>query len=67
MSFEAGLDAYLKAHAGLAALVGARIYPDLMPEGTSADCVTWQVVSGVLFAPRAPAAPSTGALAGANR
>ena len=34
---------------------------------TGALCVTWQVVSGVLFAPRAPAAPSTGALAGANR
>ena len=34
---------------------------------TGALCVTWQLVSGVLFAPRAPAAPSTGALAGANR
>lgn len=34
---------------------------------TGALCVTWQVVSGVLFSPRAPAAPSTGALAGANR
>ena len=46
MSFEAGLDSYLKAHVGLSALVGARIYPDLMPEGTSADCVTWQMVGG---------------------
>lgn len=46
MSFESGLDTYLKAHAGLAALVGARIYPDVMPPGTSADCVTWQVVGG---------------------
>ncbi|MBN1629637.1 MAG: DUF3168 domain-containing protein [Thermoleophilia bacterium] len=46
MSFEAALNTYLKAHAGLSALVGARIYPDLMPEGTSSDCVTWQVVGG---------------------
>lgn len=44
--FEEGLDTYLKAHVGLAALVGARIYPDLMPEGTTLDCVTWQVLPG---------------------
>jgi nitric oxide reductase subunit B len=30
-------------------------------------CVTWQVVSGVLFGPRAPSVPKTGALAGASR
>lgn len=44
--FEEGLDTYLKAHVGLVALVGARIYPDLMPEGTTLDCVTWQVLPG---------------------
>jgi len=46
MSFETGLVTYLKAHAGLTALVGQRVYPDLMPPGTSGNCVTWQVVGG---------------------
>ncbi len=44
--FEEGLAAYLKAHVGLGALVGERIYPDLMPESTTEDCVTWQVLPG---------------------
>ncbi|RKJ99287.1 nitric-oxide reductase large subunit [Alicycliphilus denitrificans] len=34
---------------------------------TGALCVAWQVVSAVLFGARTPAAPSTGALAGASR
>ena len=46
MSMESGLVTYLKAHAGLSALVGARVYPMVIPEGTTQDCVTWQVVSG---------------------
>jgi hypothetical protein len=44
--FEEGLSTYLKAHAGLVALVSTRIYPDLMPEETTGDCVTWQVLPG---------------------
>jgi hypothetical protein len=46
MSFEAGLTTYLKAHAGLVALVGARIYPLVFPEGTSQDCLVYQVMTG---------------------
>lgn len=46
MSFESGLDTYLKAHVGLSALVGARVYPMTIPEGTTEDCVTWQVLPG---------------------
>ncbi len=46
MSLETGLTTYLKAHAGLSALVGARIYPMVIPEGTTGDCVTWQVLAG---------------------
>lgn len=44
--FEEGFASYLKGYAGLAALVGASIYPDLMPEGNDDDCVTWQVLPG---------------------
>jgi hypothetical protein len=46
MSFEAGLVSYLKAYAGLTALVGARIYPLVMPESTTADCVVFHVLTG---------------------
>jgi len=34
---------------------------------TGALCVTWQVISGVLFSSRASAAPGTGTLVGAAR
>ena len=34
---------------------------------TGALCVSWQVVSGVLFSPRAPAAARGGVLAGTAR
>ena len=46
MSLETGLNTYLKAHVGLSALVGARVYPMVIPEGTTQDCVTWQVLPG---------------------
>lgn len=38
--------AYLKVYAGLIALIGARIYPDLMPQGATIPCVTYTRVSG---------------------
>jgi len=39
--------AYLKAYAGLIALIGTRIYPDALPQGATIPCVTFTRVSGV--------------------
>ena len=44
---EATLRAYLAAHAGLAALVGGRIYPIRLPQGTGLPAVCYRRVSGV--------------------
>lgn len=46
MSFETDLVSYLEAHAGLAALVGTRIYPLVMPPGTTGDCLVYHVLTG---------------------
>jgi hypothetical protein len=46
MSFETGLTSYLEGHAGLAALVSKRIYPLVMPEGTTQDCLVYHVITG---------------------
>lgn len=39
---EEGLTAYLKAYAGLTALVGSRIYPVKFPQTTTMPCVVFQ-------------------------
>lgn len=46
VDFEQQLRAALVGHAGVTALVGARVYPLLIPEGTPLPCVTYQRVSG---------------------
>ncbi len=44
---EAGIVALLAADSGIAALVGTRIYPVLVPETTAYPCLSYQVVSSV--------------------
>lgn len=46
MSIEAALVAELKAHAGLAALIGTRIYPLKLPQSATFPAVTYQRISG---------------------
>jgi hypothetical protein len=48
MQFEAALFNYLKGYAGLAALVGTRIYPLIMPQNPTLPAVTYQKISGVV-------------------
>jgi hypothetical protein len=43
--FEAGLFTYLSGYAGLAALVGTRIYPLLLPQDPTLPAVTYQRIS----------------------
>ena len=45
MSFESGLVSYLKAHAGLNALIGQRVYPLHLPQGAGVPAVVYQKVS----------------------
>ena len=45
MTIEQDLYDVLAAHAGLAALVGTRIYQMAFPSGTTFTCVTFQVIS----------------------
>jgi len=45
-SVEQMLVKELQATAGVVALVGARIYPQAAPQGTTADYVTYELVSG---------------------
>ena len=47
MSLEAELVAQMKAHAGLAALVGTRVYPGLLPPQPTYPAVTYAIVSDV--------------------
>jgi len=47
MSLESKLVAYLLNHAGLTALIGNRLYPLMMPEGTALPAVVYQRVSGM--------------------
>ena len=42
MSLEPALVSYLKAYAGLTALVSTRIYPIAFPDGVTMPCVTYQ-------------------------
>ena len=47
MSLEAELVTRMKAHTGLAALVGARVYPGLLPPQPTYPAVTYAIVSDV--------------------
>lgn len=42
---RSALRGYLLADAGIAALVGARVYPSKMPQGNTQDCIVYQRVS----------------------
>lgn len=46
---EAALYALLAADAGVSALVGTRIYPAVIPEGTTGDAVRYQLISDVPY------------------
>ena len=45
MTIEQDVYDVLAAHAGLAALVGTRIYQIVFPSGTTFPCVTFQMIS----------------------
>lgn len=47
MAFEGDLVTYLRAHAGLAALVGTRIYPADLVQDVTYPAVVYQRVSGI--------------------
>lgn len=47
MSVQSDLYTTLGTHAGLAGLVGARIYPDVAPEDAIAPRVVWQEIADV--------------------
>ena len=47
MSVQADIYATLGQYAGLSAMVGARIYPDVAPEGVAVPYCVWQEVSTV--------------------
>lgn len=47
VTLEAALVAQMKTYAGLAALVGARVYPGLLPPQTTYPAVTYALVSDV--------------------
>lgn len=49
MTAEIGLRAELAADATVAALVGARIYPEFMPENVTYPAITYRRVSTVRF------------------
>lgn len=48
MTVAETLQGYYAAHAGVAALVGARIYPIRWKQGTEFPCLTFQRISGAL-------------------
>jgi hypothetical protein len=45
MSTESTLFTALTNHAGLSALIAARVYPDAVPQGATLPCVVYQRVS----------------------
>ena len=47
MELEEALTAHLKAQSGLTALVGQRIYPDEIPQGTKLPCVCYIKISDI--------------------
>lgn len=46
MNLEQALSAHLRAHTGLTALVGDRIYPLVLPQGCAMPAITYSRVSG---------------------
>ena len=49
MSIESSLFTALTTHAGLRALIAARLYPDAMPQGVTLPCVVYQRISTPRF------------------
>lgn len=47
MEIYEAFTAYLKAHPGLTALIGQRIFPDEIPQGTALPCVSYMEISDV--------------------
>lgn len=47
MALEDALYTRLTGHAGTAALVGTRVYPNVLPQGVTFPCVSYRRVSGV--------------------
>jgi hypothetical protein len=47
LDVEEALFSYLSTYAGLAALVGTRIYPILLPQNPTLPAVTYQMISGI--------------------
>ena len=45
MTLEEGLYSRLTGYAGLSALIGTRLYPEVLPEGVTLPAVTYQIVS----------------------
>lgn len=45
MNLETAITAHLKAHPGLSALIGGRVYPLVIPQGAPLPCVTYQRIS----------------------
>lgn len=43
-TLDEGLVAYLKAYAGLTALISTRIYPLMFPDGVTMPCMTYAIV-----------------------
>lgn len=58
MSIESALFAALTANSNLKALIAARLYPDVMPQGAALPCVVYQRIS----TPRAQVFGSTQAV-----
>ena len=44
---EAQIEVIVKAHVGLTALVGARVYPQVMPENGKLPAIIYQVISSI--------------------
>jgi hypothetical protein len=49
VSIESSLFSALTTHAGLSALIAARLYPDAMPQGAILPCVVYQRISTPRF------------------
>ena len=47
VDFEKSLVATLKGNAPLAALVGTKIFPLIVPQGTAFPCISYQRISGM--------------------
>lgn len=49
MSIESSLFTALSTNVGLSALIGARLYPDVIPQGATLPCVVYQRISTPRF------------------